>query len=163
MKKLTPIAALVAVAALALPVASWADGGTPANDPAARLAKIQERIQKVEARIATATQKIADLQQKLTDKCSTQPTAPAPAAGGGDTAAAPTQADRCARAQARLDKAKERLQQAQDRLAKVKAKLAQWLQNHPGGSTGNGSGSSVSPSDQAALGQLQQQLAGLNG
>ena len=72
MKKLAPLAALAAVAALALPVASWADDTTPAQrqGSGARLARIQERIEKVEARIDAATTRIAALQQKLDQRCS---------------------------------------------------------------------------------------------
>src|SRR5438067_13242044 len=100
MKKLAPLAALAAVAALALPVASWADDTTPAQPQGsgARLARIQERIQKVEARIDAATTRIATLQQKLDDRCNAAATEPA--APGDQTAAAPSRADRCARAQA---------------------------------------------------------------
>ena len=156
MKKLTPIAALAAVAALALPVASSADAGTPARDPAARLARIQERIQRVEARIDAATKRITTLQQKLEDKCSAQ--SAAPAAGDQPTTAAPSRADRCAKVQARLDQAKARVQKAKDRLAAVKARVQKWLDNHNGQTAG---GSGLSSGDQAALAQLQQQLAGL--
>ena len=151
MKKLAPLAALAAVAALALPVASWADDTTHAQPQGsgARLTKIQERIQKVEARIDAATARIARLQQKLDEHCTA---ATQPAAG----------ADRCARAQARLDKVKERLQKAQDRLATVEARLQKWLDEHGGQMSASG-GSGLSAADQAALGQLQQQLAGLQG
>ena len=92
----------------------------------ARLARIQDRIQKVEARIDAASQKIAALQQKLADKCSAQ-TAPVPATGT-DQGTAPNRADRCARAQTRLEKAQERLQKAKDRLARVKTTPGQYLQ-----------------------------------
>ena len=158
MHKLTPIAALVAVAALALPVASWADDGTPAQpSQGSRVARIQERLQKVEARIEAASQKIADLQAKLGEKCTAAPTTPAPATGT-DQGSTPNRADRCARAQARLERAQDRLQKAKDRLAKLEARVQQWLRSH----NGQDGGSPLSPADQAALGQLQQQLAGLN-
>src|SRR5256885_13045347 len=157
MHKLTPIAALVAVAALALPVASWADDGTPAQpSQGSRVARIQERLQKVEARIDAASQKIADLQQKLAEKCSAPATTPAPATGTDQPAAGPNRADRCARAQARLERAKDRLQKAKDRLAKLEAPGQQWLQSH----NGKDGGSALSPAGPAALGQLQQQPAG---
>jgi phage shock protein A len=133
--KLTPLALLAAVAALAFPVAGLADDGTPPQNAGDRLARIQERIAKIEARIDAASQQLAD-------KCSTKP---APAIGT-DQAAAPSRADRCARAQ-------ERLQKAKDRLARLKERLAKWQQNH--------SGSSISAADRAALGGLQQQLDGL--
>src|SRR5438128_1538568 len=79
MKKLTPLAALAAVAALAVPIASWADDTTPAQrqGSGARLARIQERIEKVEARIDAATTRIAALQQKLDQRCSAAATQPA--------------------------------------------------------------------------------------
>jgi DNA repair exonuclease SbcCD ATPase subunit len=165
MKKLTPIAALAAAAALALPVASWADAGTPARDPAARLARIQERIQKVEARIDAATKHIAALRQKLDERCSGEAAQPASAAGGDQPAtAAPSRAERCAKARARLQQAEDRLQKAKDRLADVKARLQKWLENHNGQNAGDSNGGSgLSAGDQAALAQLQQQLAAVNG
>jgi hypothetical protein len=160
MKKLTQIAALAAVAALALPVASWADAGTPAGDPAARLVRILERIKKIEARIDTATKRIATLQQKLDERCTGAAAQPAPPAGGDQTTTtAPPRVERCARAHARLGQVEDRLQKAEDRLATVKARVQKWLANHNGRNAG---GSGLSGGDQAALVQLQQQLAALN-
>jgi len=121
MKKRTPIAVLAAVAALALPVCALADGTPPAQGPGDRVARIQARIQKAETRIGKVTEKITVLQQKLAAKCSVQPTTPAPAAGNGQASTAPSLADRCARAEARLQKAQDRLQQAQDRLTSLSA------------------------------------------
>ncbi|HEV3402973.1 MAG TPA: hypothetical protein VG073_01730 [Gaiellaceae bacterium] len=161
MKKRTPIAVLAAVAALALPVCALADGTPPAQGPGDRVARIQARIQKAETRIGKVTEKITVLQQKLAAKCGVQPTTPAPAAGNGQASTAPSLADRCARTEARLQKAQDRLQQAQDRLTKLKARLEQWLQNHKSGSSTTASG--VSTADQAALAGLQQQLAGAQG
>jgi chromosome segregation ATPase len=161
MKKRTPIAVLAAVAALALPVCALADGTPPAQGPGDRVARIQARIQKAETRIGKVSGKITVLQQKLAAKCSVQPTTPAPAAGDGQASTAPSLADRCARTEARLQKAQDRLQQAQDRLTKLKARLEQWLQNHKSGSSTTASG--VSTADQAALAGLQQQLAGAQG
>ena len=149
MKKLAPLAVLAAVAALALPAAIWADDGTPQQGSGARLARVQARIEKIGARIDLATQNIADLEQKLAEKCG----ASQPTAGDGQTSG-PSRAERCARAQARLEKAQARLQRAKDRLAKVVQRIQQWQQNHDG--------STVSASDQAALDQLQQQLADSN-
>jgi hypothetical protein len=163
MKKLTPLAAFAAVAALALPVAGWADDTTPTQPQVqgARPARILDRIQKVEARIDAATRRIATLRQKLDERCNgTAPQPASPAAGGDQTAAAPSRADRCALAQARLEQAKDRLQKAKDRLATIKAKVRKWLDGHSGQSSA-GSVPGLFTADQAALAQLQQQLAGV--
>jgi len=157
MKKRTPIAVLAAVAALALPVCAFA-AGSPPQGSGDRAARIQDRIQKAETRIGKVTDKLTVLQQKLAAKCNVQPTTPAPAAGNGQTSTAPSLADRCTRAEARLQKAQDRLQKAQDRLTKLKARLEQWLQNHKTGGSTTPSG--ISTADQAALAGLQQQLAG---
>jgi glutathione S-transferase len=153
--KTASLAALAATAALALPVAGLADDGTP-NPPQSagtRLARIQERIARVETRLATAQERLAKREQMLADRCST----PQPATTGtdGQSAAAPSHADRCARAQARLERVKDRLQKVQARLDKVKDRVQKWLENH-GGQTG----SSLSSGDQQALDGLQQQLEG---
>jgi chaperonin cofactor prefoldin len=161
MKKRTPIAVLAAVAALGLPVCAFAAGSPPAQGSGDRVARIQDRIQKGETRIGKVTEKMTVLQQKLAAKCNVQPTTPAPAAGNGQASTAPSLADRCTRADARLQKAQDRLQKAQDRLTKLKARLEQWLQNHKNGGSTTASG--ISTADQAALAGLQQQLAGASG
>jgi phage shock protein A len=148
--KLTPLALLAAVAALAFPVASWADDSTPPQSSSDKLARVQERIAKIEAKLDTASQKLAAFQQKLAEKCNTDA---APAPESDNSAAGPSRARVCALAQAKLERAHKRLELAQDRVAKLKDRVAKWQQKH--------AGPSLSAADQAALNGLQQQLAGI--
>ncbi|HEY2937070.1 MAG TPA: hypothetical protein VGJ25_10760 [Gaiellaceae bacterium] len=100
--------------------------------------------------------RVAKREQKLAERCSTPQPTPAvgPTSGDGQAAAAPSHADRCARAQARLERVNDRLQKVQARLDKVKDRVRNWLanygQNH-GRQTGGDTGSSLSASDQQAL------------
>src|SRR5258708_36687222 len=120
MKKLTLIAASVAVAALAGPAAGLVDSGTPPQG--SRIDRIKDRIAKIEARIDAASKRIDALQQKIDQRCNVdlaQPATPAAGAGQAGAPSTPDPADPSAKANPRLHQRKARVQKARDPLADI--------------------------------------------